>query len=306
MGAMAWHLGPWYPVGMSYNPQSKPAPDLSDIPDDVRGALKKYRSWGGAMKAGDAQALDLLLSHLDRTGRAQGTEKEEELHLALRKGAPFISPEVADVLMAHGAKVGLVLEGHDAVQAAQAARNEGLLKHFLENGHAQVDHVESDGTSLLMAALMAEQYDLADYLVERGADVNLPRTTMLGGGDTALHLAARQASFQSVVWLIEHGADPSLENSWGKQPCEEVPTLDDESAGQWDMDAMFEALEEYKVARREGRPFEIPMRLREMAHLEATPMSQAEAMMAALEAKARSESGGGDLGLIPKKKKVGF
>ena len=295
---------------MSYNPQSNPpaAPDLSDIPSDVQAALKKYRSLGGALKAGDAAALDLLLSHRARTGQAEGAEKEEELHLALRKAAPIMAPEVADVLMAHGARIGLSLEGQDAAQAAQAARNDKLLKHFIENDHVPVDHAEADGTTLLMAALMAEQFDLADYLLARGADVNRARRAMLGGGDTALHLAARQASFQAVVWLIEHGADPSVENTAGKQPSEEVPNLDAESAKEWDLDAMFDALEDYKTARKEGRAFQIPIRLREMAHLEATPMSAAEALVAQLSAKAQAEADdeAGDMGLLPKKKKIGF
>lgn len=275
--------------------------DQEPTPKHLIPLFKKYKTWGAAIKANDIESLRLILEYYAK----QEKIKAEDLSRALAAGANAMNPAMADLLMEFGATLGEKVENQDAVQVALSAKNHALVLHFLDQGLADPDHAESDGTTLLMAALLTEQFDLADQLIARGADVNIQRLEFSGGSDTALHLAARQASFQAVIWLIENGADPSIENAERFQPCESIPELDKDSAKEWDLDAMFEALEDYKEARKKGDLFEIPERMREMAFLEATPMSSMEAAlkkMLAQQEKKEEKS----VGILPKKKKVGF
>ena len=280
---------------------NQPSDSQITIPDHLAPLFKKYKSWGAAVKANDCESLQLILSYLQEQKRL----KPEELSRALAAGANQMNPDMADLLIGFGATLDEKIEGQDAVQVALSAKNHALVLHFLDQGLVSPDHTESDGTTLLMAALLTEQFDLADQLMARGADIDKQRLEFSGGADTALHLAARQASFQAIIWLIENGANPSIENAERRQACESIPELDKDSAKEWDLDAMFDALEDYKDARKKGEAFEIPERMREMAHLESTPMSSMEAAMKEMLAKAEKEEEK-SIGLLPKKKKMGF
>ena len=275
--------------------------DLSDIPENILALVRKYPSWGAAAKANDAPALRALMERHRQSEQWDPSAPSQ----ALVKAAATLTPACADVLIEFGATLDERLNTQDAAQVALGGKNSSLLFHFLDRGLVPVDHAENDGTTLLMAALMSEQFDVAEALHARGADVSKARLDFAGNGDTALHLAAAQASFQGVIWLIEKGADPSIENSARRQPCEVIPTLDPESAPEWDLDAMFDALENYREARAAGAPFEIPLRLREMAYMESTPLSSAEAQMKAIQAQRAQVEEHSVQGVIPKKK-MGF
>lgn len=276
-------------------------PSEIPVPAHLEPVLRKYKSLGSVVKANDDESLRLLLDYQKEAGKLD----QEVLNKVLVAGAPTMTPTVANVLFEFGADPAHTNEGMDIIQAALSAKNSTLVLSLLDQGLFHPDHAELDGTTLLMAALLAEQFDLADELVQRGADVNMQRPVFPGNGETALHLAARQASFQSVIWLIENGADPTIENVDNHQPSELIPELDKESAHMWDLDVMYEALEDYKQARKEGKNFEIPERLREMAYLEATPMSAMEAAVAKMAVK-EAEKKEKSVGILPKAKKIGF
>lgn len=273
----------------------------NSVPAHLEPLLKKYKSLGSVVKANDADSLKLLLEYQ----KEKGTLEVESLNRLLVAGAPKMKPSVANVLLEFGADPMHQADNMDVIQAALSARNSDLVLSLLDQGLFDPNHAESDGTTLLMASLLTEQFDLADQILERGANINQQRPAFPGNADTALHLAARQASFQAVVWLMENGADPSIENVDNLQPSEVIPELSKDSDPIWDLDAMFEALEDYKEARKKGQKFEIPERMREMAHLEATPMSQMEAALSELQAQQEQESKK-SVGLIPKSKKMGF
>lgn len=62
---------------------------------------------------------------------------------------------------------------------------------------------------------VAENWDItvAEFLYERGADVQCPDTS----GRTPLHAAARMNHKDMIVWLIKHGADLEARTSIEKQ-----------------------------------------------------------------------------------------
>lgn len=277
--------------------------DSSELSPALQETFRKYSSLGAMVKAGDTPALDLVLTYYQQHPDPKRNVKAEVLSQMLLEGAGLMKPEVAQVLLKHGAGLDDRKNDIDAAQAALLAKNPTLLYFFLDQKLIDVEHVARDGTTLLMLALRTEQYDLADRLKERGADINR-RMLMFTGGDSPLHLAASQGSFQSVIWLVENGADPTAVNTYGKLACEMIPSMD-RASQEWDMDAMFDCLEDYRESREQGQAFEIPLRMREMAHMENTPMTQMEAQMKALGAMAEEEAKQQTV-IAPQKKKVGF
>lgn len=98
------------------------------------------------------------------------------------------------------------------VWAAKADRVE-TMPLLVERG-ARIDADPYRGTPLIWAAANA-RVEAARWLLDRGADVN--RRATFGGpthgeGVTALHLAAQDGHRAVAELLVEHGADPSIED----------------------------------------------------------------------------------------------
>ena len=63
--------------------------------------------------------------------------------------------------------------------------------------------------SPLAHAVQRDRWDLAEILVEAGANLNIQTG---GEGDTPLHVAAAKGDAKRVRWLLDRGADPGLKN----------------------------------------------------------------------------------------------
>lgn len=100
------------------------------------------------------------------------------------------------------------------------ARN-GRIKRIEEslNLGFPIDSVDERGNTLLLLACQNSNKRLAEMLLLRGANVNHQNV----GGNTALHFAlAFDAEGMLGEYLIEHGADDSLENAEGLTPYDGV------------------------------------------------------------------------------------
>jgi ankyrin repeat protein len=64
--------------------------------------------------------------------------------------------------------------------------------------------------------VVADYPDVVAYLLERGADPNIPGAL----GHTALHVAAMRGWPQLTKLLLTHGADPQLEDNAGRTPID--------------------------------------------------------------------------------------
>ena len=275
--------------------------------DDVEQMLhlfKKYSSLGAAVKADDLPAVKALIDYRKTPASAQGPFSVKELSQVLVLAAGSIKPPMAQLLLDEGA--GLIgHKGFDAAFHALDAGNQDLVLHFIDTNFISVNHQGEDSMPLLAFALKAGQFEAADRLAERGVDVDT-KMLMMAGGNTCLHLMVADVNFQAVVWLIERGASPCIENTIQKIACEMIPKMD-ESSSQWDTMALFEGLEDYREAFEENpnRAFEVPMRIREMAHLEHAPMSAQEAMLEAFKNLQTSNQNPNSV-IPPQKKKMGF
>ncbi len=281
---------------------------MVNIPEELRDFFKKYPSVSAAVKSGKPDVVKQLLEFLQTTPSYNPSEPS----LILARMAGEMKPAVAQVLLDFGATLREEHEKMDPVFVAAQGKNTDLVMFFVEKGLVSPNHTRGAGITLLMVALRNESYDLADRLLKAGANVNQV-TGLLDGGNAAIHYAASEGSFQSVIWLIENGADPTIENDNRKWACEVVPELADDSQ-MWNMDAMYETLKEYGnqyKAAKDANPaasvsFEIPLEMRKMAYWEHKPMTQDEAMQNAFSQMAEEKANQIE-GVLPNKpKKMGF
>ena len=77
------------------------------------------------------------------------------------------------------------------------------VARILLNAGAEIDGLAANGTSSLVVAAHSGHSNLAVMLIEMGADTNL-----IGAGYNALHAAILRGDVDTVVALLEHGADP--------------------------------------------------------------------------------------------------
>ncbi|CAM9159639.1 unnamed protein product [Ectocarpus fasciculatus] len=89
------------------------------------------------------------------------------------------------------------------------------LEETLNTGF-EINAEDSMGNTLLLAAVQQLQMPVVEFLVQRGADVNHRNAT----GNTALHFAMSfDSSGQMGEYLINNGADDTIENKQGLSPC---------------------------------------------------------------------------------------
>lgn len=89
-----------------------------------------------------------------------------------------------------------------------------------------------EGATALMMAVETEDTNLANLLLQRGANVN---AKIPGSLITALHLAARRGDLETVQQLCRHRADDSARASsstYGRSPLDECVKCPDKKKGQ--------------------------------------------------------------------------
>ena len=99
-----------------------------------------------------------------------------------------------------------------------AARNDCLekVKWLVEKG-ANIDSVSKDrGYSPVMDAVWRKNYEITEYLVNMGANLNF----ISSDGQPLLVLAVGNGNAKIVKLLLEHGADPNVKDSMGMSALE--------------------------------------------------------------------------------------
>eukprot|EP00667_Euglena_gracilis_P000147 EG_transcript_147 len=148
----------------------------------------------------DSVMLGLLLqSHADCTQMdANGLRP---LHLAVERG----DGAVVRLLLAGGARVDQEgAAGLRPLQTAMAMGGAEMLRLLLESRANPNQYDRQSDSPLLHQAVQKQRLDLMDLLVEFDADVNLGNSR----GHTALLLATEQLHSPSIIWLLDHLADP--------------------------------------------------------------------------------------------------
>ena len=100
------------------------------------------------------------------------------------------------------------------IWGAVATGNFAAIKQALANGADANAKEPQNGTPLLTLAALMGHADIAELLIENGADVNAQG----GDGGTALHAVAFLGRAESAKVLLNHGADATIRNNDGASP----------------------------------------------------------------------------------------
>ena len=92
----------------------------------------------------------------------------------------------------------------------------GPLEAFLEKyDRSKLNEQDKYGFSLLHAALSGHKWDIAEFLINEGIDINLKDS----GGNTALHYPCDTNDITQAITtaklLLAHGADINIQNQKG-------------------------------------------------------------------------------------------
>lgn len=150
-------------------------------------------------------------------------EKKNALKVLFEKGIPF-TPDCFSFQIAKNnlelcelfLKAGMDINERDSAGTpflCYAARNGkfDMVQWLLENG-ADIDAVSSDrGYSAVMDAVWKANVQIVELLVNKGANLNF----VSRDGQTALILATGSENFQICRILAENGADPTIKDRMG-------------------------------------------------------------------------------------------
>lgn len=118
-------------------------------------------------------------------------------------------------------------EGHERPPLTKdfdARRRDLTAAEILLSRGADIEAISGDGRTPLHLAAQAGSIEIAQLLIDRGADI----TRNLGGG-TPLHFAARQSSTNIAELLIGHGADINARDNDQETPLHCAALLGSES-----------------------------------------------------------------------------
>ncbi|HZY40211.1 MAG TPA: ankyrin repeat domain-containing protein [Mucilaginibacter sp.] len=155
----------------------------------------------------------------------------------------FKKPEVTNLLLRYLDEISLF--------EAAAAGKFDVVAHLVYQHPEAVNYYAEDGFTPLGLACYFGHYEIARYLILKGADVNLPshngfsvyplHSAVAGNytdlarmliennaqinvtqqaGATALHSAAQNGNVDLLILLLEHGADANIRMEGGKLPAD--------------------------------------------------------------------------------------
>jgi ankyrin repeat protein len=187
----------------------------------------------------DLEGLDALLKENPALAKSRTSHQVSPLLLSCY----YKKPEVTALLLKYLDEINLF--------EASAAGKFDVVAHLVYTHPEAVNFYAEDGFTPLGLACYFGQYEIARYLVLKGADVNLPsnngfrvyplHSAVAGdytniarmliennaqvnvkqqAGATALHSAAQNGNIDLLILLLEHGADVSIRMEGGKLPAD--------------------------------------------------------------------------------------
>ncbi|EPY54155.1 palmitoyltransferase [Schizosaccharomyces cryophilus OY26] len=96
-----------------------------------------------------------------------------------------------------------------------AAASQGdieCIKDYINSGTSSIDDKDERGATALHWAALNQQFEVCNYLLDKGIDVNSPTVDLRA---TPLHWAAKRGLVQMVNYLVQRGGDPLIQDSQG-------------------------------------------------------------------------------------------
>lgn len=104
--------------------------------------------------------------------------------------------------------------GLTLLDCAIMGRQLELTKILVEKYHANVNEIDGKNFSPIHYAAAANALTIIKYLAKKGANINKPTQNSLE--DTALIITAGRGFNEAVAVLLDHGADPFINNGSGE------------------------------------------------------------------------------------------
>ena len=199
-----------------------------------------------ALKEKDLAAAQARWHAMTERQRPSTTETSSLLWVS----ATVINPEIAQWLVDEGADPHYYQRNaqHMILDVASRAILQGNLELVqwlvTEKGLDVNRQTVPDGPTPIEEALTAKQPLVASWLKEQGADLN--HQDMLG--NTIFHKAATHLNLEALVWLMENGADPLVENHLREIAEQYIPENGPTIPPPYNADEVFETLSAYTHA----------------------------------------------------------
>jgi ankyrin repeat protein len=152
----------------------------------------------------DAGMLELLLEIGKISADTELNPAWNSFSFALQRG----NLDIARVLLRHGADPERV--NWDGNKPISIVTNLVGLGFLIGECHCNVEDLNSNQQTPLMAAVERGNIDVARFMLEHGADVN----NRNGHGNTALIIAAQRLDVEMMELLIQRGADVNISNEY--------------------------------------------------------------------------------------------
>jgi ankyrin repeat protein len=188
---------------------------------------------------GDLDSLDALLKQYPELAKSRTSHHVSPVMLSCY----YKKPEVTELFLKYLDEISLF--------EASAAGKFDVVAHLVYTHPDAINFYAEDGFTPLGLACYFGHYEVARFLVLKGADVNLPsnngfkvyplHSAVAGNytqiarmliennaqvnvrqqaGVTALHSAAQNGNIDLLILLLEHGADVSIRMEGGKLPAD--------------------------------------------------------------------------------------
>ena len=189
--------------------------------------------------SGDLGEINALLQQNPALAKAKTSQGVSVLMLSCY----YKKPDVTSLLLKHTDEINLF--------EASAAGKFDVVAHLLYNNPDAVNEYADDGFTPLGLACYFGQFEVARYLVLKGADVNLPSNNGFNvfpvhsaaagnyndivrmlidnganvnvrqqAGATPLHSAAQNGNLDLLILLLERGAETNVRMEGGKLPSD--------------------------------------------------------------------------------------
>ncbi|CAN0204619.1 unnamed protein product [Ectocarpus fasciculatus] len=163
-----------------------------------------------AARSGRKEVVSALLASGAEANGLDGDDGNSALILAAQEGHLTI----VNALLAANADPNIRNSGgYSALDRAAAEGHVGILKAILAHG-VDVDAIdEDDGMSALHHAAACGAVSAVDALVEAGGDIERIK---ISDGYTPLCCAAEESQSNTMIALMDHGANAEVRDSWGR------------------------------------------------------------------------------------------
>lgn len=167
-----------------------------------------------AIRNGNRQELESVLTAEPALATAAGPNGASPILLSVY----YRHPELAQVLVSHGAKVG--------INEASAMGDLAQVKAFVAVDPKAVNEYSADGFFPLGLAIFFGHREVAEFLLQSGADVH--QVARNAQHVTSLHAAIARQDFDLARTLLERGADANARQQAGFTPLHEAAAVGNE------------------------------------------------------------------------------